>query len=50
MYKMKFGFNDTVLHKAKILVTATCINHSYGEGLLWKQPMNMEVLSGGEKI
>lgn len=44
--KMKFGFDNTELHKGKILFTATDINYGYHEKLLWKQNLNFQILSG----
>ncbi|MDR0833433.1 MAG: ATP-binding cassette domain-containing protein [Candidatus Symbiothrix sp.] len=54
--KMKFGFDNSQLHKGKILVTATGINHGYGtprngnpeyeNRSLWKQPLNFQITSG----
>ncbi|WP_264551867.1 ABC-F family ATP-binding cassette domain-containing protein [Flavobacterium sp. N2038] len=44
--QMKFGFDKTELHKGKILFTATNINHSFEDQLLWKEPLNLQILSG----
>lgn len=44
--QMKFGFDKTNLHKGKILFTATEINHSYEEQLLWKNSLSFQILSG----
>ncbi|MBS7255839.1 ribosomal protection-like ABC-F family protein [Flavobacterium branchiicola] len=44
--KMKFGFDKTELHKGKILFTATQINHNFEGRLLWKEPLNLQILSG----
>jgi ATPase subunit of ABC transporter with duplicated ATPase domains len=44
--KMKFGFDNTELHKGKILFTATELNYGYGETLLWKENLNFQILSG----
>jgi ATPase subunit of ABC transporter with duplicated ATPase domains len=44
--KMKFGFDNTDLHKGKILFTATAINFGYEEELLWKENLNFQILSG----
>lgn len=43
--KMKFGFDDSALHKGKILVTAKDINFSYETQLLWKKPLNFQITS-----
>ncbi|MBF4466215.1 ribosomal protection-like ABC-F family protein [Flavobacterium sp. LC2016-12] len=44
--KMKFGFDNTQLHKGKILFTATDINFSYDEKLLWRENLSFQILSG----
>lgn len=44
--KMKFGFDDSALHKGKILITAKDLNYSYGEHQLWKQNLYFQVTSG----
>lgn len=43
--KMKFGFDDSPLHKGKILVTATDLNCGYDQ-LLWKENLNFQLISG----
>lgn len=44
--QMKFGFDKTNLHKGKILFTATEINHSYEDQLLWKNLLSIQIISG----
>ena len=44
--KMKFGFDNADLHKGKILFTATAINFGYDKELLWKENLNLQILSG----
>ncbi|UTN02964.1 ATP-binding cassette domain-containing protein [Flavobacterium bizetiae] len=44
--QMKFGFDNSVLHKGKILFKANEINFSYKEQLLWKKDLNLEITSG----
>jgi len=44
--KMKFGFDNATLHNGKILFTAKDINFGYGKHLLWKSPLNFQILSG----
>ncbi|HJS01172.1 MAG TPA: ABC-F family ATP-binding cassette domain-containing protein [Flavobacterium sp.] len=44
--KMKFGFDNSVLHKGKILFTATEINFNYGLKNLWKENLNFKIISG----
>ena len=44
--KMKFGFDNSALHKGKILVTATNINYGYSSELLWTENLNLQITSG----
>ena len=44
--KMKFGFDDSTLHKGKILITAENINAGYGQQLLWNKPLNFQIIRG----
>lgn len=44
--KMKFNFDDSALHKGKILFGAKDINHGYGHHLLWSQALNFSITSG----
>ena len=44
--KMKFGFDNSALHKGKILVTATNINFTYNTQPLWKDNLNFQITSG----
>jgi len=44
--KMKFGFDDSALHKGKILFTANDLNYGYHEHFLWQQPLNLQIISG----
>jgi ATPase subunit of ABC transporter with duplicated ATPase domains len=44
--QMKFGFDDSGLHKGKILFKATDINFSYNDQLLWKNDLSLEITSG----
>lgn len=45
--KMKFGFDNTALHKGKVLFAATGINHSYNNGkLIWNEPHDFQITSG----
>lgn len=43
--KMKFGFDNSALHKGKILFTATNINFRYGNEFLWKKDLNFQITS-----
>lgn len=44
--KMKFGFNNSVLHKGKMLFTAAEINFGYSGQLLWKENLSIQIRSG----
>ncbi|MEJ0104531.1 MAG: ABC-F family ATP-binding cassette domain-containing protein [Bacteroidota bacterium] len=44
--KMKFGFDNSALHKGKILITAKDINYGYSQRLLWVRPLNFQITSG----
>ncbi len=44
--KMKFGFDNSALHKGKILFTATNINFAYNTQSLWTENLNFQITSG----
>jgi ATPase subunit of ABC transporter with duplicated ATPase domains len=44
--KMKFGFDNSALHKGKILFAGTDINFSYNTQPLWKENLNFQITSG----
>lgn len=44
--QMKVIFNDSNLHSGKILITAEEINYQYTSENLWKESLNLEILSG----
>ncbi|MEA9412729.1 ribosomal protection-like ABC-F family protein [Flavobacterium sp. PL02] len=44
--KMKFGFDNSSLHKGKILFNAKDINYSYDNEFVWKQNLNIQITSG----
>ncbi|MDR0537099.1 MAG: ATP-binding cassette domain-containing protein [Tannerellaceae bacterium] len=44
--KIKFGFNNSLLHKGKILVQANAINFTYNEKLLWNNNIDFQIISG----
>jgi ATPase subunit of ABC transporter with duplicated ATPase domains len=44
--KMKIGFDDSALHRGKILITAKDINFEYNNQLLWKEPLTFQLISG----
>ena len=43
---MKFGFDNSNLHKGKVLFTATEINFRYSSENLWKENLNFKITSG----
>lgn len=44
--KMKFGFDDSALHKGKILLKAVEINFQYGAQCLWDPALDLQITSG----
>lgn len=44
--KMKFGFDNSTLHRGKVLITARDINYGYGDEALWKQSLSFQITSG----
>lgn len=44
--KMKFGFDNSALHKGKVLFTATDINFGYHKQPLWIDGLNFQITSG----
>ena len=44
--KMKMGFDNSSLHKGKILITAENINAAYQGQTLWKKPLSFQLVSG----
>jgi len=44
--KMKIDFDDSALHKGKILFTVKDVNFGFGDQLLWKEPLNFQIASG----
>ncbi|KPE52152.1 ABC-F family ATP-binding cassette domain-containing protein [Chryseobacterium indologenes] len=44
--QMKVIFNDSNLHSGKTLITAEEVNYQYTSENLWKQNLNLEILSG----
>jgi len=44
--KMKFGFNNSSLHKGKLLFKATGLNHCYHQQALWKEDLYLQIASG----
>lgn len=46
MGKMKFDFDNSALHKGKVLFKATRINFAYNAQLLWKDNLSLQITSG----
>ncbi|SFF02283.1 ATPase components of ABC transporters with duplicated ATPase domains [Chitinophaga sp. CF118] len=46
MDKMKMDFDNSGLHKGKILITAKDVNFGYDDQLLWKHALNFQIRSG----
>lgn len=44
--KMKLGFDDSALHKGKVLFSAEELNFNYGGGLLWQKALSFTIESG----
>ncbi|RFS19273.1 ABC transporter ATP-binding protein [Chitinophaga silvatica] len=44
--KMKIAFDNSSLHKGKILITAEEINFKYSDKQLWNTPLSFQILSG----
>ena len=47
--QMKLGFDQTNLHRGKILIKAEQINFAYGDKNIWKYPLDI-VVTSGERI
>ena len=43
--KIKMDFDDTSMHKGKVLAKLQDVNYTYTDHMLWKDPMNFEILS-----
>lgn len=44
--KMKLDFDNSTLHKGKVLFKATKINYSYKQEALWAENLNFQIISG----
>ncbi|MGY0037834.1 ABC-F family ATP-binding cassette domain-containing protein [Pedobacter sp. NJ-S-72] len=44
--KMKIDFDNSVLHKGKVLITAKDVNFGYDDQLIWKLDLNFQICSG----
>lgn len=47
--QMKFGFEDSSIHKNKLLIKAENLNHHFNDRWLWKVPLNF-LITGGERL
>jgi len=43
---MQFGFNNMMLHKGKVLFTATGVNHCYDQHHIWAHNLDIQINSG----
>ena len=43
---MKFGFDDSQLHKGKIIATLTAVNYAFDTHPLWQKPLTLQMTSG----
>ncbi|KAF2513858.1 ribosomal protection-like ABC-F family protein [Flavobacterium foetidum] len=48
--QMKFGFDNALLHKGKMLIKAVGINFSFGNEPLWKNNLDFEINSGERAV
>jgi ATPase subunit of ABC transporter with duplicated ATPase domains len=46
MDKMKMGFDNSALHKGKVLIRATDVNFGYDDHLLWEEGLSFQVRHG----
>ncbi|MDR1344988.1 MAG: ATP-binding cassette domain-containing protein [Tannerellaceae bacterium] len=44
--RIKFGFDNSALHKGKILVKAEAVNFTYDDKMVWKNPLSFHIVSG----
>ncbi len=44
--KMKFGFDNSALHKGKVLFTAANVNFAYSSQSIWKDNLDFQIKSG----
>lgn len=44
--KIRFEFDDSSLHKGKVLFTADRINYTYGRQPIWKENLDLQIVSG----
>ncbi|WDZ99221.1 ribosomal protection-like ABC-F family protein [Mucilaginibacter sp. SJ] len=44
--KMKMGFDNSALHKGKVLISAKDLDFGYGDQQLWKSPLSFQIASG----
>lgn len=48
--KMKFGFDNSNIHKGKILFSAENINFAYDEKSLWEKDLTFQLISGARIV
>ena len=44
--QMQFGFENSDLHKGKVLLDAINLNFGYGQNPVWNDSLNIQILSG----
>jgi ATPase subunit of ABC transporter with duplicated ATPase domains len=44
--QIQFGFEESALHRGKVLFKANDLNISYGSSNLWKKPLSIQINSG----
>ncbi|MPR32022.1 ATP-binding cassette domain-containing protein [Cytophagaceae bacterium SJW1-29] len=44
--KMKFGFDNSALHRGKILFDTAKLNYKYGDDFLWQEDLTLQITSG----
>jgi len=48
--KIKMDFDNSILHKGKVLVTAKDVNFKYVDQFLWLDPLNFQIKSGNRIV
>ncbi|WP_183565224.1 ribosomal protection-like ABC-F family protein [Mucilaginibacter sp. SP1R1] len=48
--KMKMDFDNSALHKGKVLITAKEVNFGYADQLLWPSDLNFQIRSGQRMV
>jgi ATPase subunit of ABC transporter with duplicated ATPase domains len=44
--RIRFGLENSSLHKGKVLVAAKAVNFAYGEKAVWNSPLDFQIVSG----